>query len=54
VKQRLLEKGLELGNVCYGTDFGVGSPEVTERIRLYKDMLWLYKDMIWLYTDSFV
>jgi hypothetical protein len=47
VKQRLLERGLHFGNIWYGTDFGVGSPEVTERI-------WLYNDRIWVYTDSYV
>ena len=45
VKQRLfLEEGLEFENLWYGSDFGVGSREVTVRIRLYKDMLWLCKD----------
>jgi hypothetical protein len=44
VKQRLLERGLHLGNIWYGTDFGVGSPEVTERICLYNDRIWVYGD----------
>ena len=47
---------MQFDNLWYGTDLGVGSREVTERIGLYKDMLWLYKDMVWavmvwLYKD---
>jgi hypothetical protein len=30
--ENMLEKGLQFENLWYGTDFGIGSFEVTERI----------------------